>query len=58
VKITVASFSSRGYDLLTGDMQPAVHGGLTIALVELLPYPFSARTIAPEAYRATLKVTR
>jgi hypothetical protein len=59
VKITVASgFSSQGYDLLTGDMRPVVHDGLTIALVQLSPYPFSARTIAPDEYRATLKVTR
>jgi len=58
VKITVASgFSSQGYDLLTDDM-PVVHGRLTIALVQLSPYPFSARTIAPNEYRATLKVTR
>ena len=59
VKITVASgFSSQGYELQTGDMRPVVHNGLTIALVELSPYPFSARPIAPDEYRATLKVTR
>jgi len=39
-------------------MQPVVHEGLTIALVQLMPYPFSAKTIAPDEYRATLKVTR
>jgi hypothetical protein len=43
--------------LQTGDLRPVVHNGLTIALVQLSPYPFSARTIAPEEYRATLKVT-
>ncbi len=59
VKITVSSgFSSQGYDLLTDDMKPAVHGGLTIALVQLSPYPLSTRTIAPNEYRATLKVSR
>jgi hypothetical protein len=59
VAIAVASgLSNRSYDLRTGDMQPVVHDGLTIALVELMPYPFSARTIAPDEYRATLKVTR
>jgi hypothetical protein len=59
VAISVASgLSNRAYDLRTGDMLPVVHEGLTIALVELLPYPFSARTIAPNDYRATLKVTR
>jgi hypothetical protein len=34
------------------------HDGVTIALVQLTPYPFSSRTIAPGDYRATLKVTR
>ena len=59
VEIAVASgLSNRSYDLRTGDMQPVVHEGLTIALVQLMPYPFSARTIAPDEYRATLKVTR
>lgn len=59
VEIAVASgLSNRSYDLRTGDMQPVVHDGLTIALVQLMPYPFSARTIAPDEYRATLKATR
>jgi hypothetical protein len=59
VEIAVASgFASQGYELLTGDMQPVVHNGLTIALVQLSPYPFSSRTIAPGEYRATLKVMR
>ena len=59
VGIAVASgLSHQTYDLRTGDMQPVVHDGLTIALVQLMPYPFSARTIAPGEYRATLKVTR
>jgi hypothetical protein len=46
------------YDLHTGNLQPAVHGDLTIALENLSPYPFSSRTIEPDAYRATLRVTR
>ena len=59
VVIAVASgLANQSYDLRTGDMQPVVHDGLTIALVQLMPYPFSARTIAPDEYRATLKVTR
>jgi hypothetical protein len=46
VEIAVASgFASQGYELLTGDVQ-------------LSPYPFSSRTIAPGEYRATLKVMR
>jgi hypothetical protein len=59
VAIAVASgLSTQSYDLRTGDMQPVVHEGLTIALVQLMPYPFSAKTIAPDEYRATLRVTR
>jgi len=50
--------SAREYIIKTGDMQPVKHGDLTIALVQLSPYPFSTRTIAPDEYRATLKVTR
>ena len=50
--------SSRDYELHTGDMRPVQHEGTTIALVQLQPYPFSSRTIAPGDYRATLKVTR
>lgn len=46
------------YELHTGDMQPVQHNGVTIALVQLQPYPFSSRTIQPDEYRATLRVTR
>jgi hypothetical protein len=59
VRITARSDrSSTDYALRTGDMRPVQHDGLTIALVQLSPYPFSTRTIAPDEYRATLKVTR
>ena len=59
VRITVQSNgSTRNYELHTGDMRPVQHEGLTISLVQLAPYPFSSRTIRPEEYRATLKVTR
>jgi hypothetical protein len=59
VHITATSRqSTREYDLHTGDMRPVQHEGVTIALVQLQPYPFSSRTIAPADYRATLKVTR
>jgi hypothetical protein len=46
--------------LHTGDssQSSAVYRGVRIALVELQPYPFSSRTIAPEDYRATLTATR
>ena len=46
------------YELHTGSMRPVTHGRHVIALVQLAPYPFSSRTIAPEDYRATLRVTR
>jgi hypothetical protein len=59
VGITVTSDrSTNDYELHTGDMQPVRHEAFTIALVELVPYPFSSRTIEPEEYRATLTVTR
>ena len=59
VQIAVTSAGGQGdYDLHTGNMSPVRHGGLTIALVQLSPYPFSARTIRPDEYRATFKVTR
>jgi hypothetical protein len=48
------------YELHTGDSSRATvtHNQLRIALVELQPYPFSSRTIAPGEYRATLIVSR
>ena len=51
---------SAEYDLHTGDNSRAsvTHGAFEIALVELQPYPFSSRTIAPAEYRATLTVRR
>ena len=46
--------------LHTGDSSQAGadFSGTRITLLELQPYPFSSRTIAPEDYRATLSVTR
>ena len=60
VAIEVLSFGGgrHEYDLHTGDLRPVVHEGFTIALVKLEPYPFSSRTIQPDEYRATLRVTR
>ena len=48
------------YELHTGDSSRATvtYKQVRIALVELQPYPFSSRTIAPMDYRATLTVTR
>jgi hypothetical protein len=38
-------------------MKPVKHGGVTIALLQLDPYPFVARPIQPGDYRVTLRVT-
>lgn len=48
------------YELHTGDSARAAvtHGQMRVELLELQPYPFSSRTIAPDEYRATLRVTR
>jgi hypothetical protein len=48
------------YELHTGDSARASvsHRGVRVELVELQPYPFSSRTIAPGEYRATLAVSR
>jgi hypothetical protein len=46
------------FELHTGDMKPVRYVALTIALETLVPYPFSSRTIDPDEYRATLRVTR
>ena len=49
---------TKPYDLHTGDLRPVKHDDLTITLVQLMPYPFSSRTIQPNEYRATLVVSR
>ena len=49
---------ARPYALHTGSLAPVRHDVLTIELVELAPYPFSARPIAAADYRASLRVTR
>lgn len=53
-----SSDETRDYRLRTGDMQPVRHEEFTIALVNVEPYPFSSRTIQPQDYRVTLRVTR
>lgn len=59
VRLTVLAVSgARSIELRTGSLQPVREGDVTIALVELQPYPFSARPIEPHEYRATLRVTR
>lgn len=59
VSITaISEESTRDYVLRTGDMQPVQHDDITINLVQVSPYPFSAKTIEPDDYRVTLSVTR
>jgi len=60
VQVRVTDAARAEYELHTGDATrtAAVHGQLRIELLELQPYPFSTRTIAPGDYRATLTVTR
>lgn len=43
-------------ELQTGDTRPATYDRFTLSLVEVSPYPFSARPVAPEEYRATLRI--
>jgi hypothetical protein len=59
VKLQVkTSGDTRDAELHTANTQPVVSGDLTLELLQLMPYPFSGRTIQPEEYRATLKVSR
>jgi hypothetical protein len=59
VNITAASDGSRrDHVLRTGDMQPVQHDEFTISLIQVAPYPFSARPIDPAEYRVTLSVSR
>ena len=57
--VASADGSSGDLSLHTGDSSraTAVYRGARISLVELQPYPFSSRTIAPHEYRATFTVT-
>ena len=60
VHVRVIDGSTTAYELHTGDSSRAAvtHQQVRIALVELQPFPFSSRTIAPDEYRATFTVTR
>ena len=59
VKLQVTSANdTREVELHTGNMQPFTSGNLTVELLQLMPYPFSGRTIQPEEYRATIRVIR
>src|SRR5258705_5227122 len=52
IEVIPASAPSATYDLHTGSLQPIRHEDVTITLVDLSPYPFSSRTIAPSDHRA------
>lgn len=58
VRVTSGSGAPADVELHTGDMKPVTRGDVTIALVQLAPYPFSAHPIDPKDYRVTLRVTR
>jgi hypothetical protein len=45
-------------DLHTGSLQPVTVRTLTVELLELTPYPFVSRPIAPADYRAKIRITR
>lgn len=54
----VAGDVARPYELHTGSMAPVQHDAYTLTMIELAPYPFSARPIEPGDYRLTVRVTR
>ena len=59
VTLTATSIKgTRVHELHTGTMAPVQHDEVTISLVRLEPYPFSSGPIAPDDYRATLRVTQ
>ena len=60
VHVRVIDGSTTAYELHTGDSSRAavLHQQLRVELVQLQPFPFSSRTIAPDEYRATFTVTR
>jgi len=60
VHVRVIDAATTAYELHTGDSSRAAvtHQQVRIALVQLQPFPFSSRTIAPDEYRATFAVTR
>jgi len=58
VEVLPSTGGAKTYDLHTATSQPVRHGDVSIALVELTPYPFASRPTQPGDYRATLRVTR
>jgi hypothetical protein len=60
VKLTVTgrSGASREIRFETGLLKAVAHDSITLELVQLAPYPFSATPIRHEDYRATIRVKR
>jgi hypothetical protein len=58
VEVLASTGGASTYDLHTAKSEPVRHGEVSIALVELTPYPFASRPTQPGDYRATLRVTR
>ena len=58
VEVLASTGGASTYDLHTAKSEPVRHGEVSIALVELTPYPFASRPTQPGEYRATLRVTR
>src|SRR5580765_243061 len=58
VEVLPSTGGATTYDLHTANSRPVRHGDVSIALVELTPYPFASRLTQPGDYRATLRVTR
>jgi len=58
VEVLASSGGAMTYDLHTAKSEPVRHGDVSIALVELAPYPFASRPTQPGDCRATLRVTR
>lgn len=48
----------RTVELHTGRSDAVRLSGFTFRLEQLVPYPFSSRTIGPDEYRATIRVSR
>jgi hypothetical protein len=60
VRLRASASTTADYELHTSDDDRALvtHAGYRIGLAQLQPYPFSSRVIDPDAYRATLAVSR
>ena len=59
VRVILADGPDATYELHTGNLQPAHHENLTIALADLSPYPFgSLPPIQPGDYRVKVRITR